>query len=150
METSFEPDYQLSINTIYLSLSVEDGFEFDTKEYLNFITNTITVLFDKNFLQEKTEDLYQKPMLLNQKFVELIKYCKTNYSSHNVGYIFVQYCDYFDLEPHKVFKMLHEKLQTVIKEHTRRITGDEIINSIEKKLSSNRGYYVPTLFQIVK
>lgn len=77
---NYSPDGpQLSNNElvgVYQALSSPASFEdIDTNTELGFIQSCIENLYDQKFRLINSEDLLKDVMLLNNKFVELIKYC---------------------------------------------------------------------------
>lgn len=146
-------DGQLSnneVNNIYQSLSSPASFEdIDTNDEMNYVQNCIDNLFDSKFKLISTDELSKNQTLLNNKFVELIKYCKQTKNYKKVGYIFIGFCYYFDLDEFNVYNNLHEKLQMLIKQATLRMCGKNIFKrNLERKQEQTNGVQVVSLFSL--
>lgn len=149
--SSFSENGQLTNNemmSIYQSLSVKENDEFDTAEELTYVQNSIEELFDKKFLQIDKSLIERDALLLNNRFVDLIKFCKQKNNYKKVGYIFIGFCYYFDLDEIMVYKNLHEKLQMLIKASTMRICGKKHFKYIENKNREHKDIQVVSLFSL--
>ncbi len=146
-------DSQLSnseMMSVYQSLSVKETDEFDTLEELQYVQNSIEELFDKEFKIIDKEILQKNAILLNNKFVELIKFCKQKNNYKKVGYLFIGFCIYFDIDEVIVFKNFHEKIQNLIKISARKICGKNIYNNTEMKNRKYKDIQVISLFSLAK
>lgn len=152
-ETIYSEDYgQLSNNemtNIYQTLSTTDNLDIDTNDELTYVQNSIEEFFDKQFKLIDKNIIEKDSMLLNHKFVELIKYCKQKNNYKKVGYIFLGFCYYFDLDEIIIFKNLHEKIQTLIKYSTMQICGKQYYNQTMQKNNKYKGIQITSLFSLV-
>lgn len=153
---SYQPtDGQLTnneINGVYQALATQANFEdIDTNDELNFVQSCIENLYDTKFKLIESDELSKDATLLNNKFVELIKFCKQKSNYKKVGYIFIGFCYYFSLDEIHVYKHLHEKIQMLIKQATLKMCGKEIFkkNLVNKRNSSeNKNVQVVSLFSL--
>ncbi len=146
-------DGQLSNNEmmgIYQALSVKENDEFDTAEELQYIQECIGELYDEKFLVIDKTLLERDALLLNNKIVELIKYCKQKNNYKKIGYLFIGFCYYFDLDEVLVYKNLHEKIQALIKHSTMQICGKKHYKSIEYKNREHKDIQVISLFSLAR
>lgn len=149
---SFGESNQLTNNEmtgIYNALSVTDNSDIDIIDDLQFVQESIEILFDKNFRMIDKDVLQGNTLLLNQKFVELVKYCGEK-KFKKVGYIFIGFCDYFDLDGSKVYSNLHEKLQRLIQYSAKCLCGVKTYEKIKQKNSEHPNLHIPTLFDLIK
>jgi len=150
---SYVETTQLSGNEmqhIYDQLSITDDMLFDVSEENKYIQDCIENCFPKNFLQISAEVLQSNQNLLNNNFVQLIKYCLNKSKFKKIGIIFIGFCDYFNLDYHKTYLELHEKLQMLITNSTICLCGKE---KFERKKMQNRTatdkLNIVTLFDLV-
>lgn len=157
METDFEPieayteTGQLTSNEvlgIYRTLSVTNNTDYDVFDDLSFVTNCIEELFDSNFKLIESDKLINNSILLNNKFLELVKYCNQKAKFRKVGYIFIGFTDYFNLDYSKTYSQLHEKLQLLIKHSTKCLLGAKTYRKFEVKFASHPEINIPTLFNL--
>ena len=145
-------DGQLTNNEIsnaYQALSSPASFEdIDTNDEISFVYNCIENLFDSKFKLLNSEDIVKNSILLNNKFVELIKYCKQNHNYKKVGYIFIGFCNYFDIDESLTYKNLHEKLQMLIKQAAIKMCGKDIFRKNSENIHKNKEIQVTTLFSL--
>lgn len=146
---SFEEN-QLTNNemqNVYKTLSVSDNSNVDVKDDLEFVQHCIEECFDQNFRMIETSELQSNSLLLNKKFLELVMFCKSKHFK-KTGYIFIGFCDYFDLNGNKVYNELHEKLQNLI-QYSAKCLCKGTYEKVRKK-SIGHDVYVPTLFDLLK
>lgn len=146
---------QLSNNemcSIYTALSVPDNTDIDTNDEMQYIQNCIESLYDLDFKLIDKSVIENSAFLLNNKFVELVKYCKSKDNYKKIGYLFIGFCNYFDIDEIVAYKNLHEKLQLLIKKSTINICGKQNYKYHEKKnyeKSEHAGIHVVSLFSLV-
>ena len=133
------------LKSVYGQISIEDDFLFDGIDNVNFVISAIETVFDKKLLKIDSKILSRDVNLLNLSVAKLIKYCLEN-NFKNVGYIFIGYCDYFDLEYNSVYKNLHEKIQNKIKSELITMIGEKRFKNLKKKSNNNEEY--TTLFDL--
>ena len=85
--------------------------------------------------------------MINESFVKLIKFSiEKNYKTF--GILFINYCDYFDLEYNKTFIQLHEKLQNLIKNTCKNLVGKNCYSKYVEKSRTNKDLKINTLFDL--
>lgn len=132
------------LKSVYNQISIEENFLFDGIADTNFVRTVIETIFDKKFLKIETTVLSKDITLINISMAKLIKYClKKDFK--NIGCIFIEFCDYFDLEYNTTYKNLHEKIQNKIKTELIKMIGEKRFQNIKKK-SNNQEYN--TLFDL--
>lgn len=137
----------LELSSIYKSISIEATANFDELNEMQFIENCIDSCYDEEFKLIDSKILQQDINKLNLSFVKLIHYCNNNYQYKNVSKMFIIYCDYFSLDYHLTFKVLHEKLQTLIKNGLIKMLGGlKQYTKIKNKLNPET---ITTLFDLV-
>lgn len=134
--------------SIYQSLSIKENDEFDTQEELQYVQNSIEELYDKEFKIIDKTILEKNAILLNTKFVDLIKYCKQKNNYKKIGYLFIGFCYYFELDEILAFKNFHEKIQNLIKHSAMKICGKQIYNSTENRNRKYKDIQVISLFSL--
>jgi len=139
---------QGEITNIYAKLSIEDNFDFDTKEEIKLVEKCIEECYDNKFKQISTDVLQENDELINNTFVVLLKSC-VGKNFKKVGQIFLVYCDYFDLEYNKTFEKLHEKLQNLIKNSCKHLIGKQCYAKYVRKTNNNHKP-IFTLFDLVE
>ena len=113
----------IDLQSAYKSLSHIDDIDFMTRNEISMINKSIEKTFSEDFLKIDTKELQNEDNLLNIRFIELIKFCaKLNYKNPHI--IFITFCDYFDLEYNKTYQKLHEKLQLIIRNGSKKLLGD--------------------------
>ena len=150
--TSFVEN-QLSNNEmsgIYQSLSVKEDDEFDTQEELQYVQDCIEELYDNTFKIIDKDILQKNAILLNNKFVELIKFCKQKNNYKKIGYLFIGFCYYFEIDEVIAFKNFHEKIQNLIKISAMNICGKNIYKHTEIKNRKYKDIQVMSLFTLAK
>ena len=146
--------YSNDLSNIYSKLSINESLSFFETDIENkYIIECIDNIFDLKFKKIPTEILQTNIELINISFVKLIKHC-LNVNYKKCGIIFIGYCDYFDLDIHKTFIVLHEKLQNLIKNDCKNLVGTECFKNYEDKaIKSNEitgGIKVRTVFDLIK
>lgn len=144
---------QLSNNEmlgVYRALSVVDNTDIDTIDEYKFIQECIEEVFDSQFKLIDSESLQDNAMLLNNKFVELLKFCNTKAKYKKVGCIFIGFCDYFDLNGTKVYSNFHEKIQLLIQNSAKCMCGATQYNKLKQENSKHPTLNIPTLFDLIK
>ena len=136
--------------SVYQSLSVKENDDFDTQEELQYVQNCIEELYDNDFKKIESEILQKNAMLLNTKFVELIKFCKQKNNYKKIGYLFIGFCYYFELDEIIAFKNFHEKIQNLIKHSAMKICGKKVYNSTENRNRKYKDIQVLSLFSLTK
>jgi len=139
---------QGEIINIYAKLSIEDNFDFDTKEEIKLVEHCIEECYDNKFKKIDTDILQENDELINNTFVILLKTCVSK-DFKKVGQIFLVYCDYFDLDYNKTFEKLHEKLQNLIKNACKNLIGKQCYNKYVRKTNNNKKP-IFTLFDLVE
>jgi len=87
--------------------------------------------------------------LINNNLVKFIQFCNTKHKNKKVGIIFIGFCDYFDLNYNKTYLVLHEKLQTLIKNNAKKLCGKTIyLKEENKNPTTNKNVF--TLFDLIK
>ena len=123
------------LKSVYNQISIEDNFLFDGIADANFVRTIIESIFDKKFLKIDTAVLSKDITLINVSMVKLIKAClEKNFK--NVGCIFIEFCDYFDLEYNYTYKNLHEKIQNKIKDELIKMIGEKKFQNMKKKTNT--------------
>lgn len=145
IEEIFEQD---SLNSIYLSLSITENTNVDLLAEKRLLLDCIKNCFDDNFKKIETKKLEENVDLLNNSFVKLLLFCKEQKNYKKVGYIFIEYCDYFDLDCHIVYSVFHDKLKLLIDKTCKSLVGEQTFQKM--KIQKNGGLHIPTLFDIVK
>lgn len=139
-----------SLDSIYRTLSVAEDDDFDIHEEFEMIEQEMMEIYDDAFKHVDTLVLLGNVLLLNDKFVKLIKHMATAKNYRKYGYVFICFCDFFDLAPEKVYPLLHEKVQIIIKNSAKCICGVNLFNSVERKNSANPNLVVPSLLSMFK
>lgn len=138
------------ISNIYTKLSINDEIDFDFNNENKNIINFIEKCFENdNFLQIETKKLTEDTNLINNSFVKLIKFC-INEKFEKFGNIFINYCDYFDLDYRDTFLKLHEKLQKLIERSCVCLIGEKTYKKYKNKNNINKNLNIITLFDLVK
>lgn len=161
MDNSPQPEQEVIISnvelsSIYKATSIEDNSDFDEKTELEFIDeciekcysqDNIASIHSEKFLLIDSKKLQNDVTLLNISFVKLVHFCNQNYKYKNVTKMFISYCDYFNLDYHLVYKVLHNKLQTLIKNgFIKMLGGIKKFNALDNKLNPNK---ITTLFDLI-
>lgn len=137
--------------SIYTSLAKSDNDLCDVTEDCSFIVKNIAELLAKWNLID-TEELLKNTNLINQQMAKLLSFFKKEYNFKKPGLIFICYCDYFDLEYHVVYLILHEKIQKLINYSCRCMIGQEKYSSYRKKENTEKygeNVQVKTLFDLL-
>lgn len=117
---------------VYKALSISGEKDIDSEEELQFVQNCIDELYSENVKKLPTEDIQKNSELVNKLFFELIKHCKIkNYK--NIGYMFIGFCDYFDLNVSKVYAGLHEKIQFLLQNACKKMIGETNYQKLKTK-----------------
>lgn len=132
------------LKSVYNQISIEENFLFDGIADTNFVRSVIETIFDKKFLKIETAVLSRDITLINVSMAKLIKYCLEK-DFKNIDCIFIEFCDYFNLEYNTTYKNLHEKIQNKIKTELIKMIGEKRFQNIKKK-SNNQEYN--TLFDL--
>lgn len=136
------------IGNIYNNLSTSEIDEFDVYDDLQFVQDCIEELFNENFRLLPSEQIQSNSILLNKCFVQLLKYCNQKAKFKRVGFIFLGFCDYFDLDTVIIYTELHEKIQTLIKHSAKCMCGLNNFKKEEEKHSKHPELKITTLFDI--
>lgn len=133
---------QNEMHSIYMQLSVSDCVEFDTTNFLTFVENTILQIFDEKILKLENTVFISSDDLLNMQFVKLLKHLLDNSKirKNQVGFVFVEFCDFFDLDEAIVYTKLHHKLQQIIRTSAEYLCDADIYKSYKKRNESTSKY----------
>jgi len=148
-QESYSEDILLSpeaMQNIYVKLSIPEETSFDILQENKFIEQCIDEYFDTKFKQIETKVLQENIELLNNSFVQLLKFCLTK-KFNKAGLLFIGYCDYFDLDYNKTFISLHEKLQKLIIHTCKCLVGSKCYDKHKEKLCGNTKN-IQTLFDL--
>jgi hypothetical protein len=138
---------QGEISNIYSKLSIQENFDFDSKEEMNFVEQCIVECFDTKFKKIDTKELQENDELINNSFVELLKICLLK-KFKKPGIIFICFVDYFNLDYNKTFVSLHEKLQNLIKNSCKCLIGKKCyVKYVNKTIVTQP---IITLFNLVE
>ena len=151
MENNYREARQLTDNemsNIYNTLSTSENSEFDVFNDLQFVQDCIEELFNENFRLLPSEEIQSNPILLNKCFVQLLKFCNQKAKFKRIGFIFIGFCDYFDLDIVVVYGELHEKIQTLIKHSAKCMCGLNNFKKEEEKHCKHPELKITTLFDI--
>lgn len=136
------------MGNIYRTLSTSENDEFDVYNDLQFVQTCIEELFNEKFRLLPSEQIQENSMLLNKCFVQLLKYCNQKAKFKRVGFIFIEFCNYFDLDTVVVYAELHEKIQTLIKHSAKCMCGVNAFKKEEEKHCKHPELKIKTLFDI--
>lgn len=137
------------VQNIYTKLSVSpDNIYFDIIADNNFIVENIEEIFDIKFLHIETKLLQDDTMLLNINFATLIKHLVKEHNFRKVGFIFIGFCDYFDLDYNKTYIQLQDKLKILIELSTKNMIGSKQYS--KRQIKASNGVKITTLFDMVK
>lgn len=143
-DNGFSP---VEISSIYKSIAVEALNDFDESDELKFLEQCIDNCYDSQFKLIENHILLTDINQLNLTFAKLIHYCNNNYKYKNVSKIFIAYCDYFSLEYNQVYKVLHDKLQILIKNgFIKMIGGIQKFSKLKNKYNPEN---ITTLFDLI-
>lgn len=148
MENELKNDLtQNELHNVYMALSITDDVPFDAKEETQFLLECIEDCFETKFLQIDEKVLQVDTNQINNSFVLLIKFCTTQRKFKKPATIFINYCDYFNLDYNKTYLQLHNKLQYLIEHGAKNLIGIKEYN--KHKLRSNNGIIIKTLFDLI-
>lgn len=144
---------QNEMYSIYMQLSVSECVEFDTTNFLAFVESTIFQIFDEKILKLENSVFISSDDLLNVQFVKLLKYLLDNNKirKNQVGFVFVEFCTFFDLDESIVFSKLHQKLQNIIRSSAEYLCDNDIYKSYKKRNETNskyRGIVIRSIFDL--
>ena len=125
----------------------EKMINFDLHEKCDKIYNIIQTFFETN-LTKSNQDFNNLSnsnhvhfeVLINKHFSELVKHFiqidfKNQEKCENVlSYIFIEFCDYINIDYNKVFIVLHEKFQNILKRDLIKMIKLENFKRIENKI----------------
>jgi hypothetical protein len=141
---------EISLTNIYLSLSEEINTDFDMTDLTEKINTIMSEIYDKDFLLKSTEIIQGDQILINRSFVSLIKETeKIRYRQYSI--IFLIYCDYFDLDSNKTFKLLHEKIRNIIEKSVAKVVGEKLYQKAKKQNnldSVHNGIKITSIFDL--
>lgn len=137
----------IEISSINKAISIDDNSNFDETNELQFLENCITNCYNQEFRLIESKILQQDVNLLNNSFVKLVHHCNNNFKYKNVSKMFIAYCDYFNLDYHSVYKVLHEKLQTLIKNGLIKMLGS--LKRFTKLKNKYNPQNITTLFDLI-
>lgn len=152
--SGFVEDGQLTNNEmsgVYQALSTPANTDIDTNDEMSVVQEHIETLFNEKLKKLPTETLENNTILVNKLLFELIKYCESkNY--HRIGFIYIGFCDYFDLDFIKVYTNLHEKIQERIQMTLKSLIGRDRFAKLKEKsdLQKTGGVKTTTLFSLIK
>jgi hypothetical protein len=137
------------LQNIYTKLSItEDSIYFDFQADINFISDCMGLIYDSNFLKIETKELQNDRLLINTKLAQLIKHLVANHNFRKIGFIFITFCDYFDLDYTKTYSQLQDKLKSLVELSTKNMVGNKRFQKLQ--LKANNGIQITTLFDLVK
>ena len=141
----------LDLQNIYSQLSIPDKTNFDTLNDLNFAKQCIEKCFDEEFLKIDTDILTNNQIRFNNEFIKLIKYGQAN-GFMKVHILFVAFCTYFNVDEILAFKILHEKIQKIIRIGYAKMIGKETYKRMTKIYSNknNTNMSQMSLFDLVR
>lgn len=139
----------MNLDYIYKKLCIEDNIDFVFNDEQDMVVKSIQFLYDKDFLIIESKDIETNPILLNNQFVKLIKYCKTKHDYKKVHIIFLVFCDYFDLDYNKTFIELHEKIRELIEHFTCKMIGQKLYDKYLERTKPT-DCKINTLFDLIK
>ncbi len=137
---------QSEMTKIYGKLATSESQNFDSKEELKFVEHSIEECFDLKFRQILTKTLQENEELINNTFVKLLKFC-VDKNFKKFGFIFIGYCDYFDLDYNKTFLVFHEKLKKLIKHSCQCMIGKDCYDKYVQKTNGN-SLQIKSLFDL--
>jgi hypothetical protein len=142
-----------TLQQIYNSLSNDDqNHTFEDREMTQKIYEMIDNCFDKKSKEIDSAKLLKGIELLNVYYIHLLKFAASEHNYKRPAYIFITFCDYFDLPYSDTFKRFSSKLQQIIEVDTKKIVPMRIINTYKLKEfnSENSLKNVTSLFDLVK
>ena len=145
IEEIFEQD---SLQNIYLSLSISENPLVDLLSEKKMLIECIDNCFDEKFRLIETKELESNVDLLNNSFAKLLLYCAQYKNYKKAGYIFIEYCEYFDLDSSIVYQAFQTKLKAIIDHACKKMVGADRFQKC--KFNHNGGIHIPTLFDIIK
>lgn len=135
-----------SLTDIYLQLSEVPFFEsFDYSVNQDEVSNVMSEIYIAKFKAIDSIELQRNAILINKSFAKLVSSFTKN--RHHIGFLFLEYCFYFDLELNVTHKHLHPKIQKEISAYLETIIGSKNYNSIMSKLNTNHG--IKTLMDLI-
>lgn len=137
-------NFNLDLSNIYKALSIDESFEFDLAEDNRIIIDAIEECFEENVKHATKFD----ENFININLAKLLKHLLVNYNFKKVGLIFINFCDYFDLDYNQTYLKLQYKLQLLVENSVKQIIGMKRFDKL--KIKSNHGLKVKTLFDIIK
>jgi hypothetical protein len=138
---------RLDLQSVYLKLSVTDTEFFDAKNDNLVVVGFIEECFSREILQKPTEEIQNNIEFININFANLIKFCVSK-NFKKFGIIFINFCEYFDLDLRKTYLIMHVKLQSLIEHNTKQIIGKNNFQKI--KVKNSNGIVITSLFDLVK
>lgn len=156
-DTNFGSDYHnefvnndiQTLSDIYKQISTGFNDEFDLEEEFSMLYDNLDKCFDIQFKQIESNILISDTAFFNNKFVEYVKFCINNNQYNKINYIFIVFCDYFDLNYCVVYNILHPKLKDNIKKYYINMIGKSEFNRQKNKYEVKKDYHQPTLFDLI-
>nr|DAY09577.1 MAG TPA: hypothetical protein [Caudoviricetes sp.] len=136
-----------SLSNIYGSITFIDiNFDFEYNNINNWLTKILEAYIDKYNNKLKTllvVEILQLPnyeTMINQLFVNYLKLVLElgkKQKFNDVILIYTNFCDYFDFEYNKLYIVLHEKIQNLLKNQLIKKIGKSQYQKIEAKYSKS-------------
>lgn len=139
----------LDLQNIYSQLAVPDKSNFDSYNELEFANKCIEACFDKDFLRIDTDRLISDQIRFNSEFIKLIKFAKEK-NFIKVHILFVAFCTYFNVDEVYGYKILHEKLQLIIKIGYAKMIGKDTYKKMTKLYSNKAATKQISLFELAR
>lgn len=150
METPNQNLTDSEMKGVYSAISVSADDDVDANDEISFVFEQIQQIYDSTFLLIDSNELCGNIVTLNHKFVELIKHCVKEHNYKKIGWLFIGFCDFFDLDFSKAYSNLHEKIQNSIKRDACKICGKPVMRTMIKKTMEHPTLQVTTVFQLAQ
>ena len=139
----------LDLQNIYSQLAIPENSNFDAINEIEFANKCIEGCYDTHFLKIETEVLLDNPVRFNNEFIKLIKYAQER-KFPKVHILFVAFCTYFNIDENVAFKILHEKLQKIIRAGYARMVGRDTYKRMAKRYAEHPQTNQMSLFELAR
>lgn len=132
----------IDIKCIYKAFGNDtNNDKFDT----NNTYNEALQIIEEFFVDKKNQDSrnFNNSEYLNIEFSKLLKFAFNTKKYKEFHFIFLSFCDYYDLEYNMIFINLHEKLQKIVRYYATKFIGVDVFKVYIKKC--NVGVQIKTL-----
>lgn len=139
---------EIELSEVYISMSVNAAQDFDVAELLH---KSLSIIENELSQREKLVDsviMEETPQIINTQFCRLLKVAKDQ-KFMRPEIIFLQYCEYFNMDTAKIYNILDTSLREIISYGYCRMVGKKKYNSLHKKNAAN-SVIVKTVFQIAE